>query len=130
MTIGMATIPLAAKSRVAPMPGGAVRVAGVAAVLGPTNTGKTHHAIERMLSFTSGMIGLPLRLLAREVYARVVELAGGLLAVASDKGNGRAPVEQGHGRLDLPGFGGDLAAQPLDDGGHGRLDSSLREAGL
>ncbi|PPD02263.1 MAG: helicase, partial [Methylocystis sp.] len=49
---------------------------GVAAVLGPTNTGKTHHAIERMLSFPSGVIGLPLRLLAREVYNRVAERVG------------------------------------------------------
>ncbi len=40
-------------------------------MLGPTNTGKTHMAVERMLSFDSGMIGLPLRLLAREVYDRV-----------------------------------------------------------
>ncbi|ARN83304.1 helicase [Methylocystis bryophila] len=49
---------------------------GVAALLGPTNTGKTHHAIERMLSFKSGLIGLPLRLLAREVYGRVVQKVG------------------------------------------------------
>lgn len=48
----------------------------VSAVLGPTNTGKTHYAIERMLAHRSGMIGLPLRLLAREVYNRVVEKAG------------------------------------------------------
>lgn len=41
------------------------------AILGPTNTGKTHRAIERMLSHGTGMIGLPLRLLAREVYERV-----------------------------------------------------------
>src|SRR6478735_7143798 len=41
------------------------------ALLGPTNTGKTHRAVERMLDHTSGMIGLPLRLLAREVYDRV-----------------------------------------------------------
>src|SRR6187551_3440781 len=41
------------------------------AVLGPTNTGKTHLAVERMLAQASGMIGLPLRLLAREVYDRV-----------------------------------------------------------
>ena len=40
----------------------------ITAVLGPTNTGKTHLAIETMLSFDSGMIGFPLRLLAREVY--------------------------------------------------------------
>ncbi|HXI86170.1 MAG TPA: helicase-related protein, partial [Parvularculaceae bacterium] len=46
------------------------------AVLGPTNTGKTHYAIERMLAHRSGMIGLPLRLLAREVYDRVVERRG------------------------------------------------------
>ena len=42
------------------------------AVLGPTNTGKTHYAIERMLSFKSGMIGLPLRLLAREIYDKLL----------------------------------------------------------
>jgi ATP-dependent RNA helicase SUPV3L1/SUV3 len=48
----------------------------VTAVLGPTNTGKTHFAIERMLAHKSGMIGLPLRLLAREVYDRVVRLRG------------------------------------------------------
>lgn len=48
----------------------------VKAVLGPTNTGKTHYAIERMLAYRSGLIGLPLRLLAREVYGRVVERAG------------------------------------------------------
>ena len=49
---------------------------GVTAVLGPTNTGKTHLAIERMLGHSSGMIGLPLRLLAREVYNRCVERVG------------------------------------------------------
>ncbi|WP_409564649.1 helicase-related protein [Methylobacterium sp. J-067] len=46
------------------------------AVLGPTNTGKTHLAIERMLAHPTGMIGLPLRLLAREVYLRVVAKVG------------------------------------------------------
>src|SRR2546429_3612741 len=46
------------------------------AVLGPTNTGKTHLAIERMLGHTSGMIGFPLRLLARENYDRIVKLRG------------------------------------------------------
>src|SRR3990167_10095037 len=46
------------------------------AVLGPTNTGKTHLAVERMLGHASGMIGLPLRLLAREIYDRVVKLRG------------------------------------------------------
>ena len=48
----------------------------VTAVLGPTNTGKTHLAIERMVAQGSGLIGLPLRLLAREVYSRVVEKIG------------------------------------------------------
>ncbi|MCA2013845.1 helicase [Cereibacter sphaeroides] len=48
----------------------------VTAVLGPTNTGKTHYAIERMLSHRTGVIGLPLRLLAREVYDRIVALRG------------------------------------------------------
>jgi ATP-dependent RNA helicase SUPV3L1/SUV3 len=52
------------------------RGAGVTAVLGPTNTGKTHLAIERMLAHSSGLIGLPLRLLAREVYNRAVERMG------------------------------------------------------
>ena len=48
----------------------------VKAVLGPTNTGKTHLAIDRMLGHASGMIGFPLRLLARENYDRVVRLKG------------------------------------------------------
>jgi ATP-dependent RNA helicase SUPV3L1/SUV3 len=52
------------------------RARGVRVVLGPTNTGKTHYATERMLAYPSGMIGLPLRLLAREVYNRVVEQVG------------------------------------------------------
>lgn len=46
------------------------------AILGPTNTGKTHYALERMMGHTTGMIGLPLRLLAREVYDRVVGVKG------------------------------------------------------
>ena len=61
---------LAARS-VRPQPG-----ARVMAVLGPTNTGKTHFAIERMLAHRSAMIGLPLRLLAREVYDKVVRIKG------------------------------------------------------
>ncbi|MFA5581206.1 MAG: helicase-related protein [Paracoccaceae bacterium] len=48
----------------------------ITAVLGPTNTGKTHYAIERMLGYRTGVIGLPLRLLAREVYERIVKLRG------------------------------------------------------
>jgi len=48
----------------------------VVAVLGPTNTGKTTYAIERMLGHRTGIIGLPLRLLAREVYDRIVAIRG------------------------------------------------------
>ena len=48
----------------------------ITAVLGPTNTGKTHYAIERMLLHRTGIIGLPLRLLAREVYDRIVAIRG------------------------------------------------------
>ena len=52
------------------------RIRNVTAVLGPTNTGKTHLAIERMLGHDSGMIGLPLRLLAREVYDKIASRIG------------------------------------------------------
>lgn len=48
----------------------------IAGVLGPTNTGKTHYAIERMLAHRTGIIGLPLRLLAREVYDKIVAIRG------------------------------------------------------
>ena len=51
----------------------------ITAVLGPTNTGKTYMAIETMLSFETGMIGFPLRLLAREVYDKIVK------KISSDK---------------------------------------------
>ena len=57
-------------------PGQGASGRGVTAVLGPTNTGKTHFAIERMLAHSSGVIGLPLRLLAREVYGRVAARVG------------------------------------------------------
>lgn len=53
-----------------------MRARGVTAVLGPTNTGKTYLAIERLLGHGAGIIGLPLRLLAREVYNRLVERVG------------------------------------------------------
>ena len=56
--------------------GSAELTRGVTAVLGPTNTGKTHIAIERMLQYPTGIIGLPLRLLAREVYNKIVEKVG------------------------------------------------------
>ncbi len=56
--------------------------ARVLAVLGPTNTGKTHFAVERMLAHRSGLIGFPLRLLAREIYDRmVVQKGAGLVAL-------------------------------------------------
>lgn len=56
----------------------------IRAALGPTNTGKTHLAVERMLAHSSGMIGLPLRLLAREIYDRVVAVKGrGLTALVT-----------------------------------------------
>lgn len=63
----------------APMGGGS----RVTAVLGPTNTGKTHYAIDRMLAHRTGVIGLPLRLLAREVYDRIVAARGP--SVAADR---------------------------------------------
>ena len=46
------------------------------ALLGPTNTGKTHRAVEQLLAHATGMIGLPLRLLAQEIYDRVVASVG------------------------------------------------------
>src|SRR4051812_20274368 len=54
-----------------PDPGGRIL-----AILGPTNTGKTHFAIERALAHRTGMIGFPLRLLARENYDKIVALKG------------------------------------------------------
>lgn len=63
------------------------------AILGPTNTGKTHYALERMMGHATGMIGLPLRLLAREVYDRVVK-AKGARAVALVTGEERIIPDQ------------------------------------
>ena len=48
----------------------------ITAVLGPTNTGKTHLAVETMLGFKSGILGFPLRLLAREIYDKCVKKVG------------------------------------------------------
>lgn len=64
--------PFQRRSMHAPLPSSST----LKAVLGPTNTGKTHYAIERMLAHPTGMIGLPLRLLAREVYNRACERVG------------------------------------------------------
>ena len=79
----------------------------VVAVLGPTNTGKTHLAVERMLGHASGMIGLPLRLLAREIYDRIVR-ARGARSVALITGEEkivppRAQLFRLHGRGDAAG---------------------------
>jgi ATP-dependent RNA helicase SUPV3L1/SUV3 len=69
--------------------------ARVIAVLGPTNTGKTHLAVERMLGHASGMIGLPLRLLAREIYDRIVR-ARGVNAVALITGEEKIVPPRAH----------------------------------
>src|SRR5437763_2265324 len=69
--------------KVARVSGGAVRresFSRISALLGPTNTGKTHYAIERMLAHRSGMIGLPLRLLAREIYDKIARIKGAAAA--------------------------------------------------
>ena len=120
----------------------------VIALLGPTNTGKTFHAVERMLEHRSGMIGFPLRLLARENYDRLVERVG-RDAVALVTGEERVTPRSAallplHGRGDaglaagrLPGRRRDPAlrrprarprlhrppaarARPLRDDAHGR----------
>ena len=65
---------IVANSQINTLHGQSVISASVTAVLGPTNTGKTHLALERMLGHASGMIGLPLRLLAREIFDRILEL--------------------------------------------------------
>jgi ATP-dependent RNA helicase SUPV3L1/SUV3 len=64
----------------------------VLAVLGPTNTGKTHFAVERMLAHRSGLIGFPLRLLAREIYDRI----------AAEKGPGAVALITGEERIEPP----------------------------
>lgn len=79
----------------------------VVAVLGPTNTGKTHLAIDRMLGHASGMIGFPLRLLARENYDRICKL----------KGPGAVALVTGEERIMPPGarwFVCTVEAMPLD----------------
>src|SRR5256714_6984759 len=77
------------------------------AVLGPTNTGKTHLAIERMLGHESGMIGFPLRLPARENYDRVVKI----------KGAGKVALITGEEKIVPPGaryFVCTVESMPLD----------------
>lgn len=111
----------------------------VTALLGPTNTGKTYYALERMLTHGSGMIGLPLRLLAREVYTRAAERAGAenvALITGEEKIKPKAPrywiatVEAMPRGLDLPFVAVDeiqLAADP--DRGHIFTDRLLNWRG-
>ena len=83
----------------------------ITAVLGPTNTGKTHLAIERMCAHSSGAIGFPLRLLAREGYDRVVAI----------KGEKAVALITGEERIEPPDaryFLCTAEAMPLDGGGH------------
>jgi ATP-dependent RNA helicase SUPV3L1/SUV3 len=89
----------------------------VKAVLGPTNTGKTHLAIERLCAHSSGAIGFPLRLLAREVYDRVVAIKGES-QVALITGEER--IEPKHARwllctAEAMPLGADLAFVALDE---------------
>src|ERR1700691_1547184 len=79
----------------------------VSAVLGPTNTGKTFFAIERMLAHRSGMIGLPLRLLAREIYDRIVRIKGAQLAALVTGEEKIVPPDARY-------FVGTVEAMPLD----------------
>ena len=77
----------------------------ITAVLGPTNTGKTHLAIEKMLSHGSGAIGLPLRLLAREVYGRIVARVGaGAVALVTGEAKIVPRVAEMAQKFDLAAF--------------------------
>src|SRR5215470_5789371 len=115
------------------------RTAGVTALLGPTNTGKTHYALERMLCYSSGMIGLPLRLLAREVYNRAAERAGAdavALITGEEKIKPKAPrywistVEAMPRNLDLPFVAIDEIQLAADlDRGHVFTDRLLNRRG-
>ena len=81
----------------------------VLAVLGPTNTGKTHFAVDRMLGHRSGLIGFPLRLLAREIYDRIV----------AERGAGAAALITGEERIQPPSaryFVATVEAMPEDLG--------------
>ena len=93
----------------------------IKAVLGPTNTGKTHLAIERMCAHSSGAMGFPLRLLAREVYDRVVAI----------KGSSQVALITGEERIepkDARYFCCTVEAMPRDVGKHAFL--ALDEAQL
>lgn len=95
--------------------------APIKAVLGPTNTGKTHLAIERMCAHSSGMIGFPLRLLAREVYDRVVAI----------KGEKQVALITGEERIEPPDARYFLCtAEAMDRTGGGHAFVALDEAQL
>ncbi len=95
--------------------------APIKAVLGPTNTGKTHLAIERMCGHSSGMIGFPLRLLAREVYDRVVAI----------KGEKQVALITGEERIEPPNARYFLCtAEAMDRTGGGHAFVALDEAQL
>ena len=116
------------------------RASTVTLVLGPTNTGKTHYAIERMLGHATGMIGLPLRLLAREVYNRVVEKVGAdavALITGEEKIKPRSPrywvctVEAMPRDLDLAFVAIDEIQLAADlDRGHTFTDRILNRRGI
>lgn len=78
-----------------PRPPAIAATPGIHAILGPTNTGKTHLAIERMLRHRNGVIGLPLRLLAREVYDRIAARRGAA-AVALITGEEKIVPDHAH----------------------------------
>jgi ATP-dependent RNA helicase SUPV3L1/SUV3 len=115
------------------------RALNVTAVLGPTNTGKTHLAIERMAAHESGMIGLPLRLLAREVHGRLVEKMGeGRVALITGEEKIRPPharhfvctVEAMPGDVDVAFLALDEAQLGADlDRGHVFTDRLLNRRG-
>src|SRR5438045_7441474 len=112
---------------------------GVTAVLGPTNTGKTHLAIERMLGHSSGVIGLPLRLLAREVYNKVADRVGAeavALVTGEEKIKPANPrywvstVEAMPRELDVAFLAIDEVQLGADlDRGHGFTDRMLNRSG-
>ncbi|MGE4322941.1 MAG: helicase-related protein [Sphingobium sp.] len=112
----------------------------ITAVLGPTNTGKTHLAVERMCGHSSGLMGFPLRLLAREVYDRVVAIKGAAQVALV---TGEEKIVPPHARYflctaeSMPDGGGDYAFVALDEAqlgadperGHVFTDRLLRARG-
>ncbi|MGF1660466.1 MAG: helicase-related protein, partial [Rubrimonas sp.] len=116
------------------------RDATVTAMLGPTNTGKTHYAIERMLAHRSGIIGFPLRLLAREVYDRVVALRGPRVAALITGEEKIAPADAQYVLCTVESMPLDWGAEFLavdeiqlcadPDRGHVFTDRLLRARGL